>query len=111
MGYALHDFSRHHTWATGQLLAFCEDLDDATLDATCRAPTAPSARRCATSSPARARTSSGSPATRSIRACAGRPSMFRCGEDWRLTPQHSFHYIQLQGPPPLPQYRGDLAHI
>ena len=29
-----HDLSRHHVWATDSLLAYCESLDDATMQAT-----------------------------------------------------------------------------
>ena len=34
MGHALHDLSRHNAWATAQLLEFCQDLDETTLDST-----------------------------------------------------------------------------
>ena len=34
MRHALHDLSRHNAWATARLLEFCQDLDDASLNAT-----------------------------------------------------------------------------
>ena len=34
MGHGLHDLARHNVWATGQILAFCRGIDEATLDAT-----------------------------------------------------------------------------
>jgi uncharacterized damage-inducible protein DinB len=32
--HGLHDLARHNGWATAQLLAYCQRLDDATLDTT-----------------------------------------------------------------------------
>jgi uncharacterized damage-inducible protein DinB len=34
MGHALHDLVRHNIWATGQILDFCRNADEATLNAT-----------------------------------------------------------------------------
>jgi uncharacterized damage-inducible protein DinB len=34
MGHALHDLAQHNAWATAQLLAYCRELDEPTLDAT-----------------------------------------------------------------------------
>jgi uncharacterized damage-inducible protein DinB len=34
MGPGLHDLARHNAWATGQVLTFCQGLDESTLDAT-----------------------------------------------------------------------------
>jgi len=34
MGHALHDLSKHNAWATAHLLAFCQGLDDASLERT-----------------------------------------------------------------------------
>lgn len=34
MSHSLHDLFRHHTWATTQLLTFCQGVDEATLTAT-----------------------------------------------------------------------------
>ena len=34
MGHGLHDLARHNAWATGQVLAFCRELDGSTLEAT-----------------------------------------------------------------------------
>ena len=32
MGHGLHDLSRHNAWATGQVLTFCQGLDEPTLN-------------------------------------------------------------------------------
>jgi uncharacterized damage-inducible protein DinB len=34
MGHGLHDLARHNGWATAQLIGFCRELDEATLNAT-----------------------------------------------------------------------------
>ena len=34
MGHGLHDLARHNAWATEQTLAFCQGLDEPTLQAT-----------------------------------------------------------------------------
>jgi uncharacterized damage-inducible protein DinB len=34
MNPGMHDLAGHHAWATAQLLAFCQGLDEATLEAT-----------------------------------------------------------------------------
>lgn len=34
MEHGLHDLARHNAWATANLLAFCRDIDEKTLDAT-----------------------------------------------------------------------------
>lgn len=34
MDHGLHDLARHNAWATANLLAFCRELDEATLGAT-----------------------------------------------------------------------------
>ena len=34
MGHGLHDLARHNAWATAQILAFCEGLDEPTLQTT-----------------------------------------------------------------------------
>lgn len=36
MGHALHDLARHNTWATAQLLRYCQELDEDDLNATVR---------------------------------------------------------------------------
>ncbi len=34
VGHGLHDLARHNAWATGQVLAFCQQLDEPMLDMT-----------------------------------------------------------------------------
>ena len=34
MGHGLHDLARHNSWATAQVLEYCRDLDEATLNKT-----------------------------------------------------------------------------
>ncbi len=34
MGHGLHDLARHNAWATAQILAFCQGLDEPELNAT-----------------------------------------------------------------------------
>ena len=34
MGHGLHDLAKHNAWATGQVLVFCQGLDEPTLNTT-----------------------------------------------------------------------------